>query len=335
MWNYLLRRLLLVIPTLLGITLITFVIIRLAPGEPASLGGSMVDGTAGPGIEAVAEAASVLRAKREMLGLDKPIWRQYFDWSLRLLTFDFGTSWSHNRPVTRLILDHISPTLQINILTILVIYVVSIPLGVGQAVRRGKPFDRATTVISFLLYAAPLYWVGPILIIYFCSIEHFNWFPPGELNQPFPEELAFFPWLKDRLYHLILPVLCASYGGFAYLSKQARAGLLENLSADYVRTARAKGVSYPAAVVYHALRNSLIPIVTISATLLPALIGGSVILETIFSVRGMGWLSFNAILQRDYPVIMATTTFAAMLTLIGLLLQDLLYAWLDPRVSYE
>jgi peptide/nickel transport system permease protein len=251
------------------------------------------------------------------------------------MKFDFGSSWSHKEPVTSLILDHISPTLQINILTILVIYVVSIPLGVGQAVRRGKLFDRGTTVITFLLYAAPLYWIGPMLIIYFCSIEHFAWFPPGEMNQQFSEQLAFFPWLKDRLHHLVLPVACASYGGFAYLSKQARSGLLENLQADYVRTARAKGVSYPAAVIKHALRNSLIPIVTIAATLLPALIGGSVILETIFSIRGMGYLSFNAILQRDYPVIMATTTFAAILTLIGLLLQDILYAWLDPRVSYE
>src|SRR5690606_5706574 len=131
---------------------------------------------------------------------------------------------------------------------------------------------------------APVYWIGPLLIIYFCSVEYFNWFPPGELNRQFPETLAFFPWLADRAYHLVLPVLCHTYGSLAYLSKQTRANLLEHLRADYVRTARAKGVSGFTAVVYHALRNSLIPLVTIATMLLPTLIGGSVILESIFSI---------------------------------------------------
>lgn len=330
---YLIRRLLLVLPTLLGITLITFVIIRLAPGEPAALGASSVEG-GGLGREATAQSAELLRAKKELLGLDRPVWRQYLTWTGRILTLDFGESWSQNRPVTRLIFEHVGPTLQLNILAILLIYAVSIPLGVGQAVTRGRWFDRSTTIVSFLLYAAPIYWLGPLLIIYLANPEHLQWFPPGELNRPFSEQLPYFPWLKDRIHHLILPVLCESYAGIAYLSKQARAGLLENLRADYVRTARAKGVSGATAVIHHALRNSLIPIVTIAAMILPGLIGGSIIIENIFSIQGMGYLSFNAILQRDYPVIMATATFAAVLTLVGLLLQDVLYAWLDPRVSY-
>lgn len=335
MQTYILRRLLLIVPTLLGITLVTFVIIRLAPGEPAVLGGSSVEGVGGAGMQLRAQTEAIRKAKKELLGLDKPIWQQYLSWTGRVFTLDFGTSWSQNQPVTALILDHISPTLQINIISILLIYAISIPLGTGQAVTRGRLFDRASTLLTFLLYAAPLYWIGPLLIIYFANPEHHFWFPPGELNRQFSENLPFFPWLGDRAYHLILPVACQSYGGFAYLSKQARSGLLENLQADYVRTARAKGVSRYRAVVYHALRNSLIPIVTIAATLLPGLIGGSIILETIFSIRGMGWLGMNAILQRDYPVIMAEATFAALLTLAGLLLQDLLYAWLDPRVSYD
>lgn len=333
MLSYLIRRLLLIIPTLLGITLITFAIVRMAPGEPAALGGTAIGGEAGK--QAMAQSAELLRAKKELLGLDKPIPVQYLIWLGRIVTFDFGDSWSNNQPVTAVILNHLSPTLQLNILAVILIYVISIPLGVGQAVRRGRLFDRSTTLVSFLFYAAPVYWVGPLLLIYFCNPEHRQWFPAGELNRPFPENLAFFPWMKDRLYHLILPVVCQSYAGLAYLSKQARAGLLENLRADYVRTARAKGVSNYRAIVHHALRNSLIPIVTIMAMILPGLIGGSIIIETMFSVQGMGYLSFSAILQRDYPVIMATTTFAAVLTLIGLLLQDLIYAWLDPRVSYE
>jgi peptide/nickel transport system permease protein len=331
---YLIRRLLLIIPTLLGITLVTFMIIRLAPGEPAALGGSAMAAGGGTGRQATPASAELLRAKKELLGLDKPIYMQYLTWVGRMATLDFGDSWSNSRPVTRVILDHISPTLQINLLAVLLIYGISIPLGVGQAVRRGRLFDRATTLITFLLYAAPVYWLGPILLIYFCNPEHWQWFPSGEMNRPFPEQLAYFPWLKDRLYHLVLPVICESYAGLAYLSKQARAGLLENLQADYVRTARAKGVSGYRAVVHHALRNSLIPVVTIMAMILPGLIGGSIIVENIFSIQGMGYLSFSAILQRDYPVIMATATFAAVLTLIGMLLQDILYAWLDPRVSY-
>lgn len=330
---YILRRLLLVIPTLLGITLITFVIIRLAPGEPAALGRSAL-GEGGPGLQATAQSEELLRAKKELLGLDKPIPVQYLIWVHRVVTLDFGRSWSYNQPVIDVILDHISPTLQLNLLAVALIYLISIPLGVGQAVKRGRLFDRSTTVVTFLLYASPTYWVGPLLLIYFCNPEHYQWFPAGELNQPFPEALAFFPWLNDRLYHLILPVACQAYAGLAYLSKQARSGLLENLQADYVRTAIAKGVSPYRAIVFHALRNSLIPIVTIMAMVLPGLIGGSIIIENIFSVQGMGYLSFNAILQRDYPIIMATTTFVAILTLVALLLQDLLYAWLDPRVSY-
>lgn len=333
MWNYLLRRLLLMIPTLIGITLITFVIIRLAPGEPAALGVGL--SPEGGGREATQATEEILRAKEELLGLHRPLIVQYGLWAYRVFTFDFGDSWTYNQPIGELVLAHLSPTLQINILSVFVIYLISVPLGIGQAVRQGKFFDRSTTLASFLLYAAPIYWIGPILIIYLCSVEYLNWFPPGELNSAFPDEMAFFPWLKDRLYHLVLPVFCASYAGFAYLSKQSRASLLENLRADYVRTARAKGVSYARAILHHALRNSLIPLVTIAATLLPTLIGGSIILETIFSIRGMGWLTFEAILRRDYPLIMATTTLAALLTLVGLILQDLLYAWLDPRVSYD
>lgn len=335
MYIYFLRRLLLIVPTLLGITVITFAIIRLAPGEPAALGGSSVEGAGGVGMEAVAKTQEILRAKQELLGLDKPIWQQYLDWAKRVFTFDFGNSWSHNRPVTELILDHISPTIQINVLTIIVIYGLSIPLGVGQAVERGGLFDRTTTVGSFLLYASPTYWIGPLLLIYLCNPEHLKLFPVGELNSQFADGLPFFAWLKDRSYHLILPVFCQSYGGLAYLSKQTRASLLENLRADYVRTAVAKGVSPAGAVIVHALRNSLIPLITIAAMILPALIGGSIILENIFSIRGMGYLTFTAILQRDYPVVMATATFAAMLTLAALMLQDLIYAWLDPRVSYD
>jgi len=334
MRNYLLRRLLLMIPTLLGITVITFVIMRVAPGEPAAIARTSMEG-GGPVMQAGGQTDELIRAKKALLGLDKPIPVQYLIWVRRVMTLDFGESFFYHQPVWTVIAEHIWPTLQINILTIVLVYLTAIPLGVGQAVRRGKLFDRATTVATFALYASPTYWIGPMLLIFLCNPQYCNWFPSNGLNRQFAEELAFFPWLGDRLYHLVLPILCQSYGALAYLSKQSRSGLLENLRADYVRTARAKGVSQWSAVFRHALRNSVIPIITIMAMILPSLIGGSIIIEMIFSIQGMGWLGFNAILQRDYPMIMATATIAAFLTLIGLLLQDLLYAWLDPRISYE
>jgi len=334
MRNYLFRRLLLMIPTLLGITVITFVIMRVAPGEPAAIARTSMEG-GGPVMQAGGQTDELIRAKKALLGLDKPIPVQYLIWVRRVMTLDFGESFFYHQPVWTVIAEHIWPTLQINILTIVLVYLTAIPLGVGQAVRRGKLFDRATTVATFALYASPTYWIGPMLLIFLCNPQYCNWFPSNGLNRQFAEELAFFPWLGDRLYHLVLPILCQSYGALAYLSKQSRSGLLENLRADYVRTARAKGVSQWSAVFRHALRNSVIPIITIMAMILPSLIGGSIIIEMIFSIQGMGWLGFNAILQRDYPMIMATATIAAFLTLIGLLLQDLLYAWLDPRISYE
>lgn len=334
MYGYVLRRILLMIPTCLGITLVTFVILRAAPGEPEAVGPRLTE-TGLPGLESSGQTDELIRAKRALLGLDKPIHVQYLLWLRRVMTFDFGDSFSEHTPVWRIIGRHVLPSLQINVLSILLIYTLAIPLGVGQAVRRGRLFDRASTVVSFALYASPIYWIGPILLIYFCNPEHRDWFPTDGLSRQFAEQLPFFPWLADRLHHLVLPVVCESYAGIAYLSKQGRASVLENLRADYVRTARAKGVSNTVAILRHALRNSLIPIVTIMALILPAMIGGSVIVETIFSVPGMGWLSFDAITKRDYPVLMAVTTIVAFLTVVALLIQDLMYAWLDPRISYE
>jgi len=174
-----------------------------------------------------------------------------------------------------------------------------------------------------------------MLIGYFCGPAFKNWFPPAGLSSNYAEQLPFFPWLTDRLWHLALPVLCLTYSGFAYLTKQVRAGMLDNLRADYVRTARAKGLSNTVVIFRHALRNSIIPVITIMATLLPAMFGGSVIIESIFSIPGMGLLAFEAVTTRDYNVVMAVATVAGVLNLVGLLLADIAYAAVDPRISFE
>ncbi|HWP84372.1 MAG TPA: ABC transporter permease, partial [Terriglobia bacterium] len=165
--------------------------------------------------------------------------------------------------------------------------------------------------------------------------DYWRLFPISGISSLDAEQLPFWAWLKDRVWHLVLPVFCLTYGGLAYISRQMRAGMLETIRQDYIRTARAKGLSEKVVVFKHALRNSLIPIITLMADLLPALLGGSVIIESIFTIPGMGLLGFEAILSRDYPVVMAISTIAAFLTLIGLLLADLCYALVNPTISLE
>ena len=317
------------IPTILGITIMVFAISRIAPGDPVSL-------SMGPGGQLDAErAADVREARMRLYGLDKPVPVQYVNWLWRVVRFDFGDSIKHHRPVIDLIKKRFPITLTLNLIAFFLIYTISIPMGVFSAVRHKLFFDRASSVILFMLWALPSMWVGQMLIGYFCGPTFVNWFPPAGLSSNNADILPFFPWLADRLWHLTLPVLCLTYSGFAYLTKVVRAGMLENLRADYVRTARAKGLSDWTVIIRHAFRNSVIPVITIMATLLPAMLGGSVIIEQIFSVPGMGLLAFEAVTTRDYNVVMAVATIGGLMNLIGLLLGDIAYAVADPRISYE
>jgi len=329
MATYITRRLLLMIPTLLGITIMVFAISRIAPGDPISM-------SMGPGGQLDAErAADVRKAREKLYGLDKPIPVQYIKWLGRVVRFDFGDSIKHHRPVSELIKERMPITITLNLMAFVIIYAVSLPLGTLAAVRHKRFFDRASSVVLFMLWSLPSMWVGQMMIGYLCGPAFLNWFPPAGLSGNYADQMPFFPWLWDRLWHLVLPVLCLTYSGFAYLTKQVRAGMLDNLRMDYVRTARAKGLSNRVVIFRHAFRNSIIPVITIMATLLPAMFGGSVIIESIFSIPGMGKLAFEAITTRDYNVVMAVATIAGMLNLIGLLLGDIAYAIADPRISFE
>jgi peptide/nickel transport system permease protein len=317
------------IPTLLGITLVVFAISRLAPGDPVSLG-------AGPeGQMDAARAAEVRLHKMQLYGLDKPIHVQYFTWLKRVVQFNFGDSIKHHRPVSELIKERLPITVMLNLISFVLVYAISLPLGTLVAVRHKKFSDTAVSVVLFVLWSLPIMWVGQMLIGYFCGPTFKDWFPPGGLSSNFADTLPFFPWLKDRLWHLVLPVIVLTYGELAYLTKQVRAGMLDNLRMDYVRTARAKGLSNFTVVWRHAFRNSVIPVITIMATLLPAMFGGSVIIESIFSIPGMGLLAFESVTTRDYNVIMAVATIAGCLNLVGLLMGDIAYAIADPRISFE
>ena len=328
MTTYIIRRLLLMIPTLLGITVMVFAISRAAPGDPVSL--SMTGGQMD-----LERARDVREARMRLYGLDKPVHVQYGIWLKKVVQLDFGDSIKHHRPVIELIKERLPITLTLNIIAFVVIYTVSLPLGVLAAVRHKRFFDRASSVVLFMLWSLPSMWAGQMLIGYFCGPAFRNWFPPAGLSSNYADQLAFFPWLGDRLWHLVLPVVCLTYTGFAYLTKQVRAGMLDNLRADYVRTARAKGLSNWVVIFRHAFRNSIIPVITIMATLLPAMLGGSVIIERIFSIPGMGMLAFEAVTTRDYNVVMATATMGGVLNLVGLLLGDIAYAMADPRISFE
>ncbi len=312
--------------------MITFLIIQLAPGNPALLKLRMT----GEGqVSDNAISQQIIEQTKKLYGLDKPIPIQYLLWVKRVITFDFGTSYKDHRKVWDKIAERLPVTLQINIISILLVYLIAIPCGIYSATHSGSWQDRVLTVVFFVLYSLPSFWVAVLLIMFLGGGDFWDVFPVYGISALGAESWSFSKWFLDRLWHLVLPVACLTYGGLAYLSRLARSGILEVIREDYIRTARAKGLRERVVIYKHALRNALLPIVTLLAFLLPGMFGGSVIIESIFSIPGMGQLSFEAVLSRDYPVIMAIVTISAMLTLVGLLLSDILYAALDPRIKLE
>jgi len=261
---------------------------------------------------------------------------QYHRWLTGILfRLDFGISYQDKRPITDKLLTGLKWSLIINLISILLTYLISIPIGVDSAVHRNSFRDRITTTTLFILYSLPNFWIATMLIFFFGGGDYFAWFPAGGvqslLHSP---DWPLWKRLLDWTHHLILPIICYTYSSFAFLSRQMRVGMLEVLNQDFIRTARAKGLSEEVVIWKHAFRNSLIPIITLFASIFPAMVGGSVILETIFSIPGMGFLSYNAIIARDYPVIVAVFALSGTLTLIGILVADILYAIVDPRISF-
>jgi peptide/nickel transport system permease protein len=331
MTAYIIRRLILIIPTFIGISLVSFFMIQLAPGSPIYFRLISAQGQ----MTADADTERIIEETKALYGLDKPIWKQYVSWVGRLISFDFGRSYKDMRPVSEKILETLPITLQLNIISIFLIYLISVPIGVYSSTHQNTFSDSLVTLILFILYSLPSFWVAMLLILYLGGGNYLNVFPVYGISSMGAAQMPWYQWLVDRLWHLALPVFCLTYTGLAGLSRYARAGMIETIRQDYIRTARAYGFSEKVVVYKYALRNSLIPILTLMGTLLPALIGGSVIIERIFSIPGMGRLTFEAILSRDYPVIMGTLSVSAFLTLLGLLLSDILYAIVDPRIKYD
>ncbi|HEX9146077.1 MAG TPA: ABC transporter permease [Candidatus Binatia bacterium] len=338
MASYALHRLLLMVPTFIGITLIGFLVMRFAPGDPAELraaGG--LRGAAGAGLSlekrgAVDEAMAEWRAQ---YGLDRPLYVQYGVWLKNLFTANFGESFKDNQPVWNKILERVPVTVKLNVLSLLLVYLVAIPLGIYSATHTNSLGDQATTLAAFVLFAVPLIWAATMAIVFVCGGDFLYLFPPAGLKSL--DYSAGWPlWLKfkDQAWHLFLPVVLMSYDGFAGLSRYMRASMLDVLGQDFVQVARAKGLRERVVVFKHVLRNSLIPQVTMLASILPGLLGGSVIIETIFSIPGLGQLGYESVLARDYPTVMALFTVSAVLTLVGILISDLLLAAVDPRIAF-
>jgi peptide/nickel transport system permease protein len=326
------------VPTFVGVTFIAFAIILLAPGDPVDLyfSGGLAAGVQGASPERLADIAKAKETERKRLGLDRPIPVQYALWLGRLARLDLGDSFKDKRPVWDKIRERLPVTITLNVVAILITYLIAIPLGVYSAVRPGSRFDSFATTTTFMLYSLPTFWVGTLILIFFCGGDYFLWFPPAGLHSlDYEPEWSLLRRAADFGWHLAMPVLCTTYASFAVLSRFLRNSMLENARKDYVRTARAKGIPERAVIVKHILRNSLIPMVTILASLLPALIGGSVIIETIFSVPGIGQLGYQAILARDYPVVLGLFAMSSFLTLLGILVADFLLAVVDPRISFE
>ncbi len=268
---------------------------------------------------------------REIYGLDKPLHVQYWNWLKRIVFLDFGRSFApHGRPVIQMIRERLPITLALNIIEMLIIVALAIPVGVTSATRQYSAFDKSTTVFVFVGFATPDFWLAVMLQILLGV--HLGWLPISGLRLPVWEYLPFWQQQWDFASHLILPIAVATFGGLAGFSRYMRQSMLEVIRQDYVQSARAKGLPESVVIGKHALRNAMLPIVTVLGLSLPGLIGGSVIVETIFAIPGMGQLMVQAVYERDYPVIMGNLVIVASLTLVANLIADLSYSLIDPRI---
>lgn len=317
----LVRKLVWMLIVLWGITIISFVVIHLAPGSPTDMQTSLNP-----------LAGELVRARLDALyGLDRPLLTQYIDWLTRLAHFDFGISLSSDaRPVIDKIMERLPLTVGMNAASLILTLLIALPIGMVSAVRQGTWIDRTLTVLVFLGFAMPGFWLALLLMLYF-GID-LGVLPLSGLTSMNYAQLSPIGKALDVAWHLVLPITVGTVGGIAGTSRFLRSSMLEVLRQDYILTARAKGLPMRKVIVRHALRNALLPVITMLGLSVPGLIGGSVIIETIFALPGLGQLFYGAVMARDYPLIMGNLVFGAVLTLIGNMLADIGYGLADPRI---
>lgn len=352
MRDYFIRRFLLIPPTLLGISILVFSITRLAPGGPVeraimeaqmmSAGGefgSSGGGGGGPGGGSMAISEEQVQALKEYYGFDKPVWQAYLIWLGNILQGDFSNSFRYNEPVWPLIQSKFPISLFYGLATLVMTYAICIPLGILKAIKHRTRIDNISSILIFAGYAIPGYALGAVLLLFFAAQR--DWFPMGGFVGYEFEHLL--PWgvftnpaaLGSVIHHAVLPLICYMIGSFAITTLLMKNNLMDNLAADYMRTAVAKGVGFRQAVFHHAMRNSIIPIATTFGQNITLLVGGSFLIERIFDIDGFGLLGLESILDRDFNVVMGTVMLASILLLIGNILSDLLVAAIDPRIRFE
>ena len=321
MWSYIVRRILWAVPLAWGVCTVTFFILHLAPGDPLAL-------YSNPEI-----SPETVELIRKNYGLDEPIHLQYVKWLWSTLKGDFGVSFSAFRPVRDILFETIPNTLQLTFLALLFDFLFGVFLGTIAAIKRNSLTEYGVTLGSLVVYSVPSFWLGLMLILVFSYL--LGWLPASQMQSIHAASFTWWRLLWDRALHLVMPVFVLGIAAAAGTARYMRASLLEVLNQDYIRTARAKGLSERTVIMKHAMKNALIPVMTLVGLYLPFVLGGSVVVEYIFGWPGMGRLSVNAIFARDYPVILATNFIFACMVVIGNLVADILYAVVDPRISYR
>jgi peptide/nickel transport system permease protein len=312
-----------IIPMLLGISILSFAVINLAPGKPTTLENSL-----NPRI-----SPQTLERLEKLYELDKPLHLRYLKWLKRVVVFDFGRSFSDNRPVMEKIAERLPVTLGINLLSLLLILAAAIPLGVKCALKPDGALDKSVTAAMFFIFALPSFWIA-LLLMNFFGIT-LRWLPVSGIVSLQYEYLSPGQKALDLFRHLILPVTISSIGGIAGMARYMRSSMLDALSQPYIRAARAKGLPERTVLYKHAFRNAVMPLVTILGLSIPGLVGGSVIFESVFAIPGVGRLFYEAVMMRDYPLIMAEIVIVSLLTMFANLIADLSYAWIDPRLRKD
>jgi microcin C transport system permease protein len=337
---YFIRRLLLIPPTLLGITLVVFLITRFAPGGPlerAEMEARVGGGGEGQRASKVGRSTQLSQAQLDQLksyyGFDLPPVQAYFRWLGQVARGDLGSSTRYQTPVWQMIGERIPVSATYGLVALVLTYAVCLPLGVLKAIRHRTPTDSVTSALIFAGYAIPGYALGTLLLVFFAA--RLRWFPmSGFVGRDFAD-LGVWDKFTDLVHHGVLPLACYMVGGFALTTMLVKNHLLDHLAADYMRTAAAKGASFRRAVLGHALRNSLLPVVSTLGQGITVVVSGSVLVETIFDINGFGLLGYSATLDRDYPVMMGILLIGAVLLLLGNVLSDFLVALLDPRIRFH
>ena len=347
MRSYLLKRLLLIFPTLLGIVTASFAIIQLVPGGPVeqALNARLTDSRSeltgssenrGTAMRHHFLEKSQIEALKKIYGFDQPWYVRYVRWCKKLFTFQFGESYFFHKPVSTLVWERLPVSISLGMISFLVTYLICIPLGVAKGVRAGSKFDLITSLLVLVGHSLPGFVLGIFLIVLFAGGTFWDFFPLRGLVSDNFSELTFTGKILDYLHHITLPAICLSVTSLAVMTSLTRNVVLDHIRQQYVLTARSKGLKETRVIWKHVFRNAMIPLVTgFAGNFLSLFFGAAILIETLFSLEGLGYLSYNAVMQRDYPIVMASIFFFSLLHLLANIMSDVLYVFIDPRISFE